>query len=86
MELQQTIEHGSSSLVWWITIPFFNYQEKNKSKKKIAVDGYEEDLENSEKILPPAPKKPRKSKQFNVIFEEETRDTSKLSEMDDNLC
>ena len=39
------------------TIPSFDYQEKNKSKKKITVDGYEPGLENTEKILPPAPPK-----------------------------
>ena len=72
------------SLVWWITIPSFDYQEKGKSKKKIPVGGYEEDLENTEKILPLAPKKPRKSKQINVISEQETSDSSKSSETDDN--
>ena len=37
------------------------------SKKEVAVDGYEAVLENTEKILPSAPKKSRKSKQIYVI-------------------
>ena len=43
----------------------FDYQEKiNKLKKKILIVGYEADLENSEKILPPAPQKPRNQNQL----------------------
>ena len=59
-------------------------KKKNKTEKKTPVDGYEADLENNEKILPPPTKKPRKSKQINVIFEQETSDTSKPSETDNN--
>ena len=33
----------------------------------MTVDGYDADLENTEKLLPPVPKKPSKSKQINVI-------------------
>ena len=36
------------------------------------------------KILRPAPKKPRKSKQINVISKQGTSDSSKPSETDDN--
>ena len=41
-----------------------------KSTKKETVNGYEGDLEKTEKILPPALKKSRKSKQINVISEQ----------------
>ena len=58
--------------------------EKNKSKKKIPVDGYEADLENTKKILPTAPKKPRKSKRINIISKQETSNPSKTSATDDN--
>ena len=54
--------------------------EKNKSKKKILIDGYEVDIENTDKALPPATKKPRKSKQINLTSKQETSDTSKSSE------
>ena len=50
----------------------------------MPVHGYEADLENTEKILPKAPKKPRKSKQMNVISEQETCDSSKSIETDGN--
>ena len=33
----------------------------------MPVDGYEADLENTERILPPAPKKPTKAKRITVI-------------------
>ena len=71
----------------WFDRPQFppsNIKNKNKSKKKFTVNGYEADLENTEKILPTAPKKPRKSKQTNVISEQDTSDTIKYSETDDN--
>ena len=50
----------------WFDKPLFYHsiitKKKKKSKKKILVGGYEADLENTKKILPSAPKKPRKSK------------------------
>ena len=70
-------------MVWWAIIPYFDYQEK-KSKKKIPVDGYEADLENTEKISPPTPKKPRKAKRINVISKPETTNSSKPNETDEN--
>ena len=52
----------------------------------IPVDGYDEvGLENTKNILPLGHKKPRKSKQINVISEQGTSDSSKYSETDDNL-
>ena len=53
----------------WFDEPFppSIIKKRNKSKKEITVDGYDADLENTEKLLPPAPKKPSKSKQINVI-------------------
>ena len=51
----------------------------------MPVDGYDVDLENTEKILPLVPKKPRKSKRINVISKQETSDSSKPSETEDNL-
>ena len=57
--------------------------KKNKSKKKILVDGYEADL-NTEKVLLPAHKKHRKSKQVNIISKQETSDSSKSSETEHN--
>ena len=71
-------------MVWWTTIPSFDYKKKNKSKKKILVNGYEAVHENTKKILPPAPKKLKKSKQINVISEQESTDPSKSSETDSN--
>ena len=56
----------------------------NKSKKKAIVDGYKADIETTEKILPPAPQKLRKSKQINVASEQKTSNTSKFNETDDN--
>ena len=41
--------------------------KKKKKSKNVTVNGYKADLGNTEKILPPAPKSPRKSKQINVI-------------------
>ena len=37
---------------------------KKKKREKTPVDGYEVDLENTEKILPPPTKKPRKLKKI----------------------
>ena len=72
-------------MVWWTTIPSFDYKKKNKSKKKILVDGYEADHENTKKILPPAPKKHKKSKKKkNVISEQESSDIHKSSDTDGN--
>ena len=71
----------------WVDRTQFSHsiiKNKNKSKKRIPVDGYEANLDNTEKNLPPASKMPRKSKQINVISEQETSDTSKSSETDDN--
>ena len=54
----------------WFDRPQFppsTIRKKNKSKKKIPIDIYETDLEKTEKILPPAPKKPRNLKQVNII-------------------
>ena len=42
-------------------------KKKNKLNKKIPYNGYEADLENTENILPPALKMPRKSKYINAI-------------------
>lgn len=53
--------------------------EKNKLKK-IPTKNYEADTENTQKSLPPATTKPRKSKQIDVNSEQETSDTSKSSE------
>ena len=53
-------------------------------KKNIPVNGYEADLGNTEKILPPAPEELRKSKQINVISEQKTSNSSKSSETDSN--
>ena len=50
----------------------------------MPVDGYEADLENTERILPPAPKKPTKPKRINVISKQKTSHSSKPSETDDN--
>ena len=71
-------------LVPCTTISSFDYEKKKKSEKKTPVDGYEAKLENNKKILPPPTKKTRKSKQINVISEQETSDTSKPSETDNN--
>ena len=71
----------------WFDEPQFSpsiIKNKNKPKNKITVNGYEADLENTEKILPPSSKKPRKSKQINLISEQETSNTSISSEADDN--
>ena len=58
---------------------------RRKSKREITVDGgYEADLEITEKILPPVPKKFKKSKQINVISEQETSDTGKSTETDNS--
>ena len=59
-------------------------RKKNKSKKKIPVDGFLADPENTEKILPLAPKIPKKSQQVNLISKQETSDSRKSSGTDDN--
>ena len=59
----------------WFDKPLFYHsiitKKKKKKKKKILVGGYEADLENTKKILPSAPKKPRKLKQISVISKKE---------------
>ena len=62
---------------------WLNSLKKKNKLKKITVAGYEADLENTEKILPPAP---QKSKPVKVISEQETSDATKSNETDDNLC
>ena len=71
----------------WFDKPLFYHSiitKKKKKKKKILVGGYEADLENTKKILPSAPKKPRKLKQISVISKKEASSWSKSSEIDDN--
>ena len=58
--------------------------KNSKSEKKIPIDGFEAYFENTEKILPPTPKTPRKSKQTNVISEQEKSNSSKCNETDGN--
>ena len=51
----------------WLDRPQFPpwiIKKKNKSKERIPVIGYKADLENTEKILPPAPQKPRNQNQL----------------------
>ena len=52
--------------VWFdiLQLPPSIIKKKYKSKKKIPVVGYETDLENSEKILPPDPQNPRNQNQL----------------------
>ena len=61
----------------WFVAPQFPpsiIKKKKQIKETITVDGYEADFENKEKILPSTSKMYRKSKQINVIFEQETCD------------
>ena len=51
----------------WLDRPQFPpwiIKKKNKSKERIPVIGYKADLENTEKILPPASQKPRNQNQL----------------------
>ena len=50
----------------------------------MQINGYEADIENIEKTLPPATRNPRKSKQINVTSDQETRDASKPVKL--NIC
>ena len=63
---------------------FHRLSRKKKSKNKITVDGYKVDLQNTENISPPTSKKPRKSKQTNLISIKNSSDSSKSSETDYN--
>ena len=73
-------------LPFWFDGPQFSpsvIMKKNKSKYKLPVEGYEADLENTEKILRPSSKS--LENQVNVISEQETSNKSACSETDDKL-
>ena len=82
----------TNNWTWWFQFGLINHysiirlsqKKKKKKKKKKLVGGYEADLENTKKILPSAPKKPRKLKQISVISKKEASSWSKSSEIDDN--
>ena len=59
-------------------------RKKVNHKRRYLSDGYKADPENTENILTPALQKPRKSKQINLISEQEISGSSKPSETEDN--